>query len=144
TGTAHIRGIQGHVAYPELARNPVHAALPALAELVARTWDAQPWPEFPPTGFQIANIAAGTGASNVIPGSARVQFNLRYSPGWDADGLVAEVEACFTRHGVEAAIDWHRSGEPFHTAEGVLRSAVREALREASIDATDENTGGGT
>lgn len=144
TGTAHIRGIQGHVAYPELARNPVHAALPALAELAARTWDPEPWPDFPPTGFQIANIAAGTGASNVIPGSARVQFNLRYSPRWDADALIAEIEACFARHGVEAAIDWHRSGEPFHTAEGALRNAVRAALQASGIEGTDENTGGGT
>ena len=144
TCTATVRGIQGHVAYPELARNPVHAALPALAELAARRWDAEPWPDFPPTGFQIANLSAGTGASNVIPGTLRVQFNLRYSPRWTAESLEREVEACFARHGVEATLAWHRSGEPFHTAEGPLRAAVRDALRVQGITATEENTGGGT
>ena len=144
TGTATVQGVQGHVAYPELARNPVHAALPALAELVARRWDEHPYPEFPPTTLQIANIHAGTGASNVIPGSATVQFNLRYSPRWSADALIAEVEACFARHGASVRIEWPRSGEPFHTRDGELRAAVRSALRRAGVARSEENTGGGT
>ena len=144
TGTATVHGVQGHVAYPEKADNPIHRALPAFAELAARRWDETPYPDFPATTFQIANFSAGTGASNVIPGSATVQFNLRYSPRWTADALIAEIDACLARHGVRASIAWHRSGEPFHTAEGPLRAAVRQALREELGIAPDENTGGGT
>lgn len=144
TGTATVRGVQGHVAYPEKARNPIHAALPPLAELAARRWDETPYPDFPPTSFQIANIEAGTGASNVIPGSARVQFNLRYSPRWTAESLEAEIADCFARHGADVDIQWHRSGAPFHTAEGALRRAVREAVIAATGRAPEENTGGGT
>ncbi len=144
TGTATVRGVQGHVAYPENALNPIHAALPALAELAARRWDETPYPDFPPTSFQIANIEAGTGASNVIPGSARVQFNLRYSPRWSAQVLEAEIADCFARHGADVDIHWHRSGAPFHTAEGALRRAVREAVIAATGRTPEENTGGGT
>ncbi len=144
TGTATVHGVQGHVAYPDTADNPIHRALPAFAELAARAWDETPYPDFPATSFQIANFTAGTGASNVIPGAATVQFNLRYSPRWTADDLIAEIEACLARHGVRASIAWHRSGEPFHTAEGPLRAAVRQALREELGIAPDENTGGGT
>ena len=144
TGTATVQGVQGHVAYPELARNPVHRALPALAELATRQWDDPRFPDFPPTGFQIANLSAGTGASNVIPGTLSVQFNLRYSPHWHAAALEREIEACFARHDVPVEIAWHRSGEPFHTREGALRQAVRDALAHAGGRASDENTGGGT
>ena len=144
TGTARIRGVQGHVAYPELARNPVHALLPALQELVARTWDAPRWPDFPATSFQVSNLSAGTGASNVIPGSATVQFNLRFSPAWTADRLIEAVERCFATHGVEADIAWHRSGDPFHTGEGALRAAVRASIAAAGLPPAEENTGGGT
>jgi succinyl-diaminopimelate desuccinylase len=144
TATVEVRGVQGHVAYPQKAINPIHRALPVLSELCARDWDGDPWPEFPATSFQIANFNAGTGASNVIPGHAEVQFNLRYSPRWDADGLVREIEAAFATHGVDARFHWHRSGEPFHTGEGALRSAVRETLRERLGLVPDENTGGGT
>jgi succinyl-diaminopimelate desuccinylase len=144
TCTATVLGVQGHVAYPEKAVNPIHRALPVLAELCARDWDGDPWPDFPPTSFQIANFKAGTGASNVIPGSAEVQFNLRYSPRWTADALIQEIEAAFAAHQVRAGFRWHRSGEPFHTGEGRLRAAVRETLaRELGIQ-PDENTGGGT
>lgn len=143
TGTARVYGVQGHVAYPDKARNPIHAALPVLQALVARDWDGAPYPDFPPTSFQIANLRAGTGASNVIPGEAEVQFNLRYSPRWTADALVAEIEALFAGYGVEAQIAWHRSGEPFHTGEGRLRASVRAALAARGV-VPDENTGGGT
>lgn len=144
TGTASIHGVQGHVAYPDLADNPIHRALPAFAELAARVWDAVPYPEFPPTGFQIANFSAGTGASNVIPGSAQIGFNFRYAPSWTADRLIAEVDAALARHGVRADIHWHRSGEPFHTADGALRQVVRAALAEHAGVVPAENTGGGT
>ncbi len=144
TGTATVFGIQGHVAYPETADNPIHRALPALAELAARVWDEAPWPEFPPTGFQIANFNAGTGAANVIPGIATAQFNLRYSPRWTAPTLIAEVEATLLRHGVRAEVAWHDSGAPFHTPEGRLRAAVRETLSDRLGLSPDENTGGGT
>jgi len=143
-GTASIHGVQGHVAYPDLADNPIHRALPAFAELAARVWDAVPYPEFPPTGFQIANFSAGTGASNVIPGSAQIGFNFRYAPSWTADRLIAEVDAALARHGVRADIHWHRSGEPFHTADGALRQVVRAALAEHAGVVPAENTGGGT
>lgn len=144
TCTATVLGVQGHVAYPEKAVNPIHRALPALAELCARDWDGEPWPDFPPTSFQIANFKAGTGASNVIPGTAEVQFNLRYSPRWTADALIAEIGSTLEAHGLSVELRWHRSGEPFHTGEGRLRRAVRETLLHALGDLPEENTGGGT
>jgi len=144
TGTATVHGVQGHVAYPELADNPIHRALPAFAELAARCWDAQPHPEFPPTGLQIANFSAGTGVSNVIPGSAQVGFNFRYAPSWSAERLIAEVQSTLARHRVRADIAWHLSGEPFHTADGALRAAVRVVLAERLGVVPAENTGGGT
>lgn len=144
TGTATVHGVQGHVAYPHLADNPIHRALPAFAELASRQWDEEPYPDFPPTSLQIANVQAGTGASNVIPGTATLQFNLRYSPRWDADGLIAEIESMLAAHGLRVDIAWHRSGEPFHTGEGLLRRAVRDTLVDQLGHAPDENTGGGT
>ncbi len=144
TCTVTVLGVQGHVAYPEKALNPIHRALPVLAELCARDWDGQPWPDFPPTSLQIANFNAGTGVSNVIPGNATVQFNLRYSPRWNADALVHEIELAFATHQVQAEFRWHRSGEPFHTGEGRLRAAVREVLARELGVVPDENTGGGT
>jgi succinyl-diaminopimelate desuccinylase len=144
TGTATVRGVQGHVAYPDVAVNPIHRALPALQALVTRHWDPEPYPDFPPTSFQIANFKAGTGASNVIPGSAEVQFNLRYSPHWDAERLIAAVEACLRDHEVDAEVRWHRSGAPFYTAPGALRDAVRGAVSDLLGLTPEENTGGGT
>lgn len=144
TATVEVVGRQGHVAYPQLADNPIHRALPALNELIERSWDDSPYPDFPETSLQIANFQAGTGASNVIPGTARVQFNLRYSPRWTADALIAEIERCLARHGLATRIHWHRSGEPFHTADGPLRQAVREAVLEVCGVTPEENTGGGT
>jgi succinyl-diaminopimelate desuccinylase len=143
TGTLTVRGVQGHVAYPHLADNPVHRALPALAELAARRWDAGD-AEFPPTSFQIANLHAGTGASNVIPGALEVQFNLRYGPRWDAQALIDEVEARLRAHALDFSIDWHRSGDPFHTADGSLRQAVRAAIADVTGRVPQENTAGGT
>ena len=148
SGTLTVRGIQGHVAYPDKARNPIHQAMPALAELCARQWD-QGYPregvsEFPPSSFQISNVHAGTGANNVIPGSCEVVFNVRYNPGWQAEALEREVHALLDRHGLEYTIKWHRGGEPFLTAEGPLRAAMRTAMRELCGVEPEESTGGGT
>lgn len=138
-----VRGVQGHVAYPEKALNPVHEALPALAELVARRWD-EGYETFPPTSLQLSNVAAGTGASNVIPGELRVDFNLRYNPHWTAARLESEIEGLLARHGLDFDLRWHRSGEPFHTPEGPLRAAVRDVIERVAGVVPEESTGGGT
>ncbi|MBP6597039.1 MAG: succinyl-diaminopimelate desuccinylase [Arenimonas sp.] len=143
SGTLTVLGIQGHVAYPEKARNPIHQALPALAELAARRWDAG-YPEFPASSFQISNIHAGTGANNVIPGRCELLFNFRYNPGWSAEALERETHAVLDRHGLQYELRWHRGGEPFLTGEGRLREVVRAVLLESFGQAPDENTGGGT
>jgi len=138
-----IKGVQGHVAYPDKARNPIHLAAPALAELTARHWD-DGYESFPSTSLQVSNIHAGTGANNVIPGELEVSFNLRYNPHWTADKLEAEITALFDRHGLDYALHWHRSGEPFYTPEGRLRSVAREVLAGFAGAAPEESTGGGT
>jgi len=143
SGTLRVKGIQGHVAYPEKARNPIHQAMPALAELCARRWD-EGYPEFPPSSFQVSNIHSGTGANNVIPGECEVLFNFRYNPGWRAQQLEAEVQAVLDRHGLDYDLRWHRGGEPFLTGEGRLRQAVRAVLSEQLGVVPEENTGGGT
>jgi succinyl-diaminopimelate desuccinylase len=143
SGYLAVRGIQGHVAYPEKALNPIHALAPALAELCARRWD-EGYPEFPPTSFQVSNVHAGTGANNVIPGACDVVFNFRYNPGWRAAALEAEVEAVLQAHGLRYDLRWHRGGEPFLTGEGRLRAAARAVLQEQCGVVPDENTGGGT
>jgi len=143
SATLAIHGIQGHVAYPEKARNPIHRALPALAELVARRWD-DGFDSFPPTSLQVSNVHAGTGANNVIPGELQVLFNLRFNPTWRAEQLEHECEAVLRAHGLDYTMHWHRGGEPFHTPEGSLRSAAREVLTRFSGRAPEESTGGGT
>jgi succinyl-diaminopimelate desuccinylase len=143
SATLTVAGVQGHVAYPEKARNPVHQALPALAELAARRWD-DGYDTFPPTSLQVSNVRAGTGANNVIPGELKVLFNLRFNPHWDAPRLEAACEAVLDAHGLDYRIDWHRSGEPFHTPEGALRAAAREVLGVFAGAPPEESTGGGT
>ncbi|MGY0559216.1 succinyl-diaminopimelate desuccinylase [Luteimonas sp. A277] len=143
TGYLTVRGVQGHVAYPDKARNPIHQAAPALAELAAREWDAG-YETFPPTSLQISDVHAGTGADNVIPGELQATFNLRYNPHWDAARLEAEVEALLAARGLDHDLRWHRSGEPFFTPEGPLRAAAREVLTEFAGAAPEESTGGGT
>lgn len=143
TGYLSVRGLQGHVAYPEKARNPIHLAAPALAELAARRWD-DGYETFPPTSLQISDVHAGTGADNVIPGDLEATFNLRYNPNWDAARLETEVQALLDRHGLDYSVRWHRSGEPFFTPEGPLRAAAREVLVEFAGAAPEESTGGGT
>lgn len=143
SATLTVKGVQGHVAYPHKARNPIHQAAPALAELVARVWD-EGYESFPPTSLQVSNIHAGTGANNVIPGELQVLFNLRYNPHWDAPKLEAEIAALLDRHGLDYELRWHRSGEPFYTPEGTLRVAAREVLSEVAGAPPEESTGGGT
>ena len=138
-----VRGIQGHVAYPEKARNPIHQALPALAELSARRWD-DGYETFPPTSFQITDTHAGNGANNVIPGQLDVLFNLRFNPNWSAERLEQVCETVLKSHGLDYAIEWQRGGEPFFTPEGELRAAVRDVLTEVSGSVPEESTGGGT
>ena len=143
SATLVVKGIQGHVAYPEKARNPIHRALPALAELTARQWD-DGYETFPPTSLQVSNIHAGTGANNVIPGELQVLFNLRYNPHWNAARLEVECEAVLRAHGLDYAIHWHRGGEPFFTPEGPLRAAARDVLSRHAGAVPEESTGGGT
>jgi succinyl-diaminopimelate desuccinylase len=143
SATLTVRGVQGHVAYPEKARNPIHQALSALAELAARRWD-DGYETFPPTSLQISNLHAGTGANNVIPGELQVLFNLRYNPNWSAERLEAECEAVLRAHGLQYAVAWHRGGEPFYTHEGPLRVAAREVLAAFAGAPPEESTGGGT
>jgi succinyl-diaminopimelate desuccinylase len=138
-----VRGVQGHVAYPEKALNPIHALAPALAELCARRWDGG-YASFPPTSFQVSNITSGTGADNVIPGTLNFIANVRFSPNWTSDALIVELESTLAKHGVDARCHWRRSGEPFHCEEGVLRRAAREAIETRCGIAPDENTKGGT
>lgn len=143
TGTLSVRGVQGHVAYPHKALNPIHKALPALAELAARVWD-DGYETFPPTSLQISNINAGTGASNVIPGELKLVFNLRFNPSWTAARLEEEIESVLRRHELDYAIHWHRGGEPFYTPEGHLRATARQVLAEFSGALPEESTAGGT
>ncbi len=142
-GTLRVRGVQGHVAYPHLAKNPVHMALPALAELAAMSWDNGN-AHFPPTGFQISNINCGTGADNVIPGELEVLFNFRYSTEQTAAGLQRRVEEVLRRHHLDYAIDWRLSGEPFLTPRGRLVEAARRAVKEVRGIDLELSTGGGT
>jgi succinyl-diaminopimelate desuccinylase len=147
SGTLTVRGVQGHVAYPDKARNPIHEAVPALTELCKRRWDEgypAAAPEFPASSFQISNIHAGTGANNVIPGACEVVFNFRYNPGWQTKELEHEVHTICDRHGLDYAIAWHRGGEPFLTGDGLLRRAARDVLAERCDVVPEENTGGGT
>ena len=141
-----VHGVQGHVAYPEKARNPVHLALPALAALAGRHWD-DGYESFPPTSLQVTDVQAGTGANNVIPGTLRVLFNLRFNPTWQSADLERECEALLRANGLarsDYTLRWHRSGEPFHTPEGPLRKAAREVLTAYAGTPPEESTGGGT
>ncbi|MDQ3618332.1 MAG: succinyl-diaminopimelate desuccinylase, partial [Pseudomonadota bacterium] len=141
SATLTVRGVQGHVAYPDKARNPIHQALPALAELVARRWD-EGYESFPPTSLQISDTHAGNGTNNVIPGELRVLFNLRYNPTWHAQQLEQACEAVLHAHGLDYAMHWHRSGEPFYTPEGPLRATAREVLATFAGAMPEESTGG--
>ncbi|GGP40245.1 succinyl-diaminopimelate desuccinylase [Shewanella algicola] len=143
TGNLTVNGIQGHVAYPHLADNPIHKASPALAELAQMHWDNGN-EFFPPTSFQIANINGGTGASNVIPGDLKVMFNFRYSTEVTAEELITRVVNILDAHGLDYDIDWVFNGLPFLTGDGPLLEATRDAIREVTGYDTDPQTSGGT
>ena len=143
SGRLTVHGVQGHIAYPQFATNPVHRFAPALAELVSREWD-QGNEHFQPTSFQISNLNAGTGAPNVIPGDLRARFNLRYSPVQSLDALKQTVEDILRRHKVEYSLEWYVSGEPFFTPTGQLSAAVTDAVRTVTGLTPRLSTGGGT
>jgi succinyl-diaminopimelate desuccinylase len=142
-GVLRVYGQQGHVAYPQLADNPVHRAAPALAELVAAEWDAGN-AHFPPTTFQISNINAGTGAENVIPGELHIRFNLRFSTESSPESIQSRVLAILDRHGLDYRIDWKISGLPFITPAGELVDAARRAIHSITGQETELSTSGGT
>ncbi|MDV5390123.1 succinyl-diaminopimelate desuccinylase [Shewanella xiamenensis] len=143
TANLTVKGIQGHVAYPHLADNPIHKAAPFLAELSQIHWDNGN-EFFPPTSMQIANINGGTGASNVIPGALEVMFNFRYSTEVTAEILIERVEALLTAHELDYDISWTFNGLPFLTGEGPLLDATRHAIRQVTGYDTDPQTTGGT
>jgi succinyl-diaminopimelate desuccinylase len=138
-----VRGVQGHVAYPHLVKNPVHLAAPALAELAATTWDAGN-EYFPPTSFQISNAHAGTGAGNVVPGHFEILFNFRFSTASTVENLQSRVHALLDRHAFDYDIRWTLGAKPFLTPRGDLCAALQEAIKsEVGID-TELSTTGGT
>ena len=143
SGHLVIKGIQGHIAYPQLARNPIHQAAPALAELAAEVWD-EGNEYYAPTSWQISNIHGGAGANNVIPGELTLEFNFRFSTASTAEGLEARVHAILDRHGLEYTLDWTLSGLPFLTPKGTLSDAVCKAIRLETGVATELSTTGGT
>jgi succinyl-diaminopimelate desuccinylase len=142
SGKLQVRGVQGHIAYPHLARNPIHLALPALAELAATEWDRGN-AHFPPTSFQISNMHAGTGAGNVIPGIASVDFNFRFSTESSPASLKERVQALLTRYDLSFDLTWTLGGEPFLTPVGALSQALLASIAEhTGVDAQLSTTGG--
>lgn len=143
TGFLQIFGIQGHVAYPHLAENPVHKAAPALNELATMVWD-EGNSSFPPTSFQISNIHAGTGAGNVIPGELLLEFNFRFSTEATAESLQERVEQVLKRHHLDYGLQWKLNGEPFLTSSGELVEATVQAIGEITGQLPELSTAGGT
>ncbi|MDE2120149.1 MAG: succinyl-diaminopimelate desuccinylase [Betaproteobacteria bacterium] len=143
TGRLLVHGVQGHVAYPHLARNPVHLAAPALAELAATVWDEGD-EHFPPTTWQVSNIHAGTGATNVIPGDLEVVFNFRFSPASPAPELQRRVVELLQRHGLQHTLEWTLGAEPFLTPAGELSRALVQAIADETGVRAELSTTGGT
>jgi succinyl-diaminopimelate desuccinylase len=143
SGRLTVRGVQGHVAYPHLAKNPIHAFAPALAELAALDWD-QGNADFPPTTWQVSNIHAGTGAGNVIPGALELDFNFRFSTASSEQSLRDRLEAVLHRRGLEYSIDWVLGARPFLTRRGALVEAVAGAIRAHTGRTPELSTTGGT
>ncbi len=143
SGRLTVHGVQGHIAYPQFASNPVHTLAPALAELASRTWDHGN-EHFQPTSFQVSNLSAGTGAPNVIPGELKARFNLRFGTVQTVDTLKATVEEILHRHQVNYTLEWYVSGYPFLTTPGQLSEAATRAIREETSVAAKLSTGGGT
>ena len=143
SGRLVIQGVQGHLAYPHLARNPIHAFAPALAELAALRWD-EGNAHFPPTSWQVSNLHAGTGAGNVIPGEAVVDFNFRFSTASTPESLQRRLVEVLERHGVEHALEWTLGGRPFLTEPGRLTEALSAAIRATTGRVPELSTTGGT
>ncbi len=143
SGKLRVKGVQGHIAYPHLARNPIHQAAPALAELTSIVWD-QGNDHFPPTSWQMSNIHAGTGANNVIPGELVIDFNFRFSTESTPEGLQSRLEEVLRRHGLEFTIDWTLGGRPFLTRRGPLVDALAAAIADVTGIETELSTTGGT
>ena len=142
-GKLTIKGIQGHVAYPDIAENPIHRFASALKELTEEIWD-EGNSNFPPTSFQIANIHAGTGAENIIPGSLEVQFNLRFSTELNEAKIKERIHAILDKHELNYDITWRLSGSPFLTTGGELITAAHAAIKAVTGYGTKDDTGGGT
>jgi succinyl-diaminopimelate desuccinylase len=143
SGKLTVKGVQGHIAYPHLAKNPIHQLAPALAELASIQWDAGN-AYFPPTAWQVSNIHAGTGATNVIPGELVLQFNFRFSTESTADSLQSRVHEVLDRQGLDYDLAWTLGGEPFITEPGALSQAVSQAIRSETGVTTELSTTGGT
>jgi succinyl-diaminopimelate desuccinylase len=143
SGKLTVRGVQGHVAYPQLARNPIHLAAPVIAELAATRWDEGD-AYFPPTSWQVSNIHAGTGATNVIPGTLELDFNFRYAPVHSREDLERAFLAILARHGVDHEVRWTGSGKPYLTARGRLVDVAGAAIREVCGIAPEISCTGGT
>ncbi|MEY4932702.1 MAG: hypothetical protein RLZZ403_1022, partial [Pseudomonadota bacterium] len=143
SGKLTVHGVQGHVGYPHLADNPVHALAPALAELTSRTWDKGN-EFFQPTTFQISNINSGTGAPNVIPGELKARFNIRFSTEQSVEQLQKTIVEILDRHKVNYTLEWFVSGLPFLTKPGVLSGAVQQAVKEITGRTPELSTTGGT
>lgn len=143
SGKLTVKGIQGHIAYPHLASNPVHLLAPALAELATTEWD-QGNHHFPPTSWQVSNLHSGTGASNIIPGTAELTFNFRFSTEHSAESLKKAVHAVLDRHGLDYQLDWTLSGNPFLTEPGKLTEALSQAISLTCNTTPALSTSGGT
>ncbi len=143
SGKLIVRGVQGHIAYPQLARNPIHLLAPALAELAAIRWD-EGNEYFPPTTWQVSNIHAGTGAANVIPGQLELDFNFRFSTASTEESLKQRFESVLRRHGLDYSVDWTLSGRPFLTRPGELVNALQSAIRAHTGRNAELSTTGGT
>jgi succinyl-diaminopimelate desuccinylase len=143
SGTLVVEGVQGHVAYPHLARNPIHLVAPALAELATIRWDHGN-AHFPPTTFQCSNIRAGTGATNVIPGTLELLFNFRYSPESTRASLAARLDAVLNAHNLDYGLTWTGHGEPFLTPKGRLVDVATDVIRETAGITPDLSCTGGT
>jgi len=143
SGILEIRGLQGHIAYPQDCHNPIHDFAPICAQLCAQTWD-QGNALFPATSFQISNLTAGTGADNIIPGRLQARFNFRYSPESSRESLINAVETILNQYPIDYHLEWTHSGAPFVTEQGALVDAVCGAIRDQSALEPELNTGGGT
>ena len=143
SGTLTVKGVQGHIAYPHLVKNPIHMAAPSIAELAATTWDNGN-EYFPPTSWQISNIHGGTGAANVVPGTVEILFNFRFSTASSVDGLQSRVHEILDRHQLEYDLQWELSGKPYLTPRGNLVDAVGAAIKQVVGIETELSTSGGT